>query len=159
MLVVEDNAVNQLVAVKHLEKLGIEAELVSDGEKAVRALRAADYDIVFMDCQMPVMDGYEATAEIRRRESDSSHIPIIAFTAHAMRGDRERCLAAGMDDYIPKPVKSTDLRRVLREWQGSATAAAETQPGSKENEDSGESIDQAVLDTLRELNEDGNRTL
>ena len=155
VLIAEDNIINQKVAQRMLEKLGCQVQVVANGKEAVEMLELVPFDLVFMDCQMPEMDGYEATAEIRRRESDSSHIPIIAFTAHAMRGDRERCLAAGMDDYIPKPVKSTDLRRVLREWQGSATAAAETQPGSKENEDSGESIDQAVLDTLRELNEDG----
>ena len=154
VLVAEDNIVNQKVAQRMLEKLGCQVQVVANGKEAVEILELIPFDLVFMDCQMPEMDGYEATAEIRRRESGSSHIPIIAFTAHTMRGDRERCLAVGMDDYIPKPVKSADLRRVLQEWQGGATAAPPAEQGPEENKESGKSVDQAVLARLRELNED-----
>ena len=155
VLVAEDNIVNQKVAQRMLEKLGCQVQVVANGKEAVEILELIHFDLVFMDCQMPQMDGYEATAEIRQRESGSRHIPIIAFTAHTMRGDRERCLAAGMDDYIPKPVKSADLRRVLQEWQGRATAAPPAEQGPEENKESEASVDQAVLDRLRELNEDG----
>ncbi len=156
VLVAEDNIVNQKVAQRLLEKLGCQVQVVANGKEAVEILEMVPFDLVFMDCQMPEMDGYEATAEIRRRESDSTkHIPIVAFTAHTMRGDRERCLEAGMDDYIPKPVKAADLKRVLQKWQGGATAAAGAEPDPEEKKEAETSVDQAVLDQLRELNEDG----
>ena len=162
VLVVEDNAVNQLVAVKHLEKLGIEAELVSDGEKAVRALRAADYDIVFMDCQMPVMDGYEATRVIREAEAKTQrHTPIVAMTANAMPGDMEKCLEAGMDDYLSKPVKQADLQKKIEEWSAPAPAeppiaeapAAEPPAASTVTSETDPSEDIAALLNLTTLQE------
>ena len=117
VLVVEDSAVNRVVAGHVLERSGFRAHLVEDAREALRALQAQRYDAVLMDCQMPGMDGYEATAELRRRESATSrHTPVIAMTAHAMTGDRERCLSAGMDDYITKPVRSQTLVEVLRRW-------------------------------------------
>lgn len=115
VLVVEDNLVNQRVATRCLEKLGCAAEVASDGMEALRKFSAADYDVIFMDVNLPRMDGFEITREIRLLEASSRRVPIIAMTANAMSGDRERCLAAGMDDYISKPISLGDLRRALGE--------------------------------------------
>ena len=116
VLVVEDSPVNRLVAVRVLERCGFRAHVVNDGREALHALASQRYNAVLMDCQMPDIDGYEATRELRRREDGTRHTPVIAMTAHAMTGDRERCLEAGMDDYIAKPVRSQTLNEVLRRW-------------------------------------------
>lgn len=120
VLLAEDNTVNQMVVKGFLHKMGLEVELANDGKQAVEMFVQSPFQLVIMDCQMPVMDGYEATAHLRRLEKDSGRrIPIIALTAHAMQGDRERCLAAGMDDYLAKPVKKEDLHATLQRWLGS----------------------------------------
>jgi PAS domain S-box-containing protein len=116
VLVAEDSQINQIVAARVLERCGCRVEIVADGGEALRALATRHYDAVLMDCQMPGMDGYDATAELRRREHGIRHTPVIAMTAHAMTGDRERCLDAGMDDYITKPVRHNDLANTLRRW-------------------------------------------
>jgi CheY-like chemotaxis protein/HPt (histidine-containing phosphotransfer) domain-containing protein len=116
LLVVEDNEINQQVAVGMLQRLGYTVDVARNGREALDAAARKAYGVILMDCQMPEMDGYEATAEIRRREAGRSHVPIIAMTASAMSGDEERALAAGMDGYVTKPVKLGALSRVLTEW-------------------------------------------
>jgi two-component system sensor histidine kinase/response regulator len=114
VLLVEDNAVNQKLAVRLLETQGHTVTLAVDGKLAVKAMEREEFDVVLMDVQMPEMDGLEATATIRAKERDNGrHVPIIAMTAHAMQGDRERCLAAGMDGYISKPVDSRELMETI----------------------------------------------
>jgi signal transduction histidine kinase/CheY-like chemotaxis protein len=116
ILVVEDNAANVKVAVRMVERLGYRADVAGNGVEAVRVLGQVHYDAVLMDCQMPEMDGYEAARAIRRNETDGRRTPIIAMTASALSGDRERCLAAGMDDYISKPVRLHVVAAVLERW-------------------------------------------
>ncbi len=116
VLLAEDNEVNQRIAVKMLERLGSRVDVAASGKEALEMLERRPYDLVFMDCQMPEMDGYQATAEIRRRHLAGRRLPIIAMTANAMAGDRDRCFAAGMDDYITKPASLQDLRSALERW-------------------------------------------
>jgi CheY-like chemotaxis protein/HPt (histidine-containing phosphotransfer) domain-containing protein len=136
ILVVEDNIVNQKLVVRMVEKLGYKPDVVENGKEALIALTKGDYAAILMDCQMPVMDGFETTRCIREREASvasrdspdestnrpstvpqsTPHIPIIAVTANAMQGDRERCLATGMDDYLAKPIKLDELRNALARW-------------------------------------------
>jgi CheY-like chemotaxis protein len=116
ILVAEDNVVNQKVALLHLQRLGYKADVVADGRAAIAAVRQQPYDLVFMDCQMPEIDGFEATRQIRAREIEGGapRLPIVAMTAGALAGDREACLSGGMDDYIAKPVRQDELRQILQ---------------------------------------------
>jgi CheY-like chemotaxis protein len=117
VLIAEDNLLNQKLALKMMEKLGCRADLAGNGREALRMIERGRYDLVFMDCQMPDMDGYEASAIIRRREKESGgHLPIIAMTAHAMTGDRDKCMEAGMDDYISKPIRREEILQAISKW-------------------------------------------
>jgi PAS domain S-box-containing protein len=126
VLIVEDNAFNQKVVLRQVREMGFGADAVANGIEALKALNIIPYDLVLMDCQMPEMDGYACAAEIRRLEGDGDHKPIVAMTAHVMKTDRDKCLAAGMDDFLSKPVRVAHLESVLTRWLGaSATTAAD----------------------------------
>ena len=116
VLVAEDNKVNQRLAKRMFEKLGCRVDIAVDGREAVAAATRLSYDVVFMDCSMPEMDGFQATIELRRRETGGRRVPIIALTANALAEDRARCLAAGMDDYLSKPVRIEEIQKALTRW-------------------------------------------
>jgi len=111
---VDDNLINRKVALGVLKRLGFKADIATDGFEAVTAFSEGKYDLILMDCMMPGMDGYQATKKIRKLEMGMTHIPIIAMTANAMKGDRERCIQSGMDDYVPKPVKAPILEAAMQ---------------------------------------------
>jgi PAS domain S-box-containing protein len=151
ILAAEDNPVNQLVVTEHLKSLGYEVTAVGNGLEALEALQAGDYDLVLMDCQMPHLDGYEATLRIRRLPGKTGRIPIVALTAHAIREELDKCLAVGMSDYITKPFRGETLKSKLDHWLGSAPEepAAAREPC----EMAGETLDSrqiAFLVTLRQ---------
>jgi len=156
VLLVDDNAVNREVALAMLERLGCAVEIACDGSEGCDALERSDFDLVFMDCQMPVMDGFDATREIRRRERAQrrKRIPIVALTANALSGDREVCLAAGMDDFVSKPFHLRDLGVVLDRFraQGSPKQAAEANevPGHAPGE-----LDPAAIAAIRSVQRPG----
>ncbi|MEO7837185.1 MAG: response regulator, partial [Acidimicrobiales bacterium] len=128
VLLAEDNPINQKVAIAMLSSAGYEVDIVPNGEIAVRAAGSRPYDLILMDCQMPVLNGYEATAAIRAREGSERHTPIIAMTAGAQREDRERCLTAGMDDYLAKPVRKDALLALVARYAAKNPAARESAP-------------------------------
>ncbi|HEX2829615.1 MAG TPA: MHYT domain-containing protein [Burkholderiales bacterium] len=168
VLLVEDNSVNQEICAQMLVNLGCDVEVVSDGRAGLEAAFARPYDLVLMDCQMPVMDGLESATAIREREraeaktAPARHIPIIALTANAMDGDRARCIKAGMDDYLSKPFKKEALRAVLERWlpacprteRRAAEPAAEIPP-SVEVRGQAETLDRSALDNIRRLQKPG----
>jgi CheY-like chemotaxis protein len=128
LLVAEDNPVNQKLIRHMLEKLGCHVDIASDGRAALALSREQDYDLILMDCSMPEMDGYEATEQLRRDQRGGRRVPIIALTANAMAEDRARCLAAGMDDYLSKPVRLEDVQAALQRWAASEDPSHIAQP-------------------------------
>ena len=119
ILVAEDNRINQLYIVELLKHFGCTNDLVVNGEEALAALQQQRYDLVLMDCQMPEIDGFTAAHEIRKREAAGQHsgrLPIVAVTANALKGDREKCLEAGMDEFISKPIEGKQLKAVLEKY-------------------------------------------
>jgi two-component system sensor histidine kinase/response regulator len=162
VLVAEDNAVNQKVAVRMLARLGYHADVAANGLEALEALSRIPYAAILMDVQMPEMDGYEATAEIRRREAegDGRHTPVIAMTANALEGDREKALEAGMDDYVAKPVKAEELEAVLERWipqqeEPLEPSVSAPDDGSRASEETEAPLDERALAGLRELQQEG----
>ena len=156
VLVAEDNTVNQRIVLKMLKKLGYRADVAGNGAEAIRAVQKVPYDVVLMDCQMPEVDGFEATRGIREREKEEplgkGHLPIIAMTALALKGDRERCLEAGMDDYLVKPVKVETLNETLNRW-----IPAEVEGGSPGQQDvrTNAVLDGDLLRSWRTLTQEG----
>ena len=146
LLVVDDNAINQKVALKMLQQFGYQADVAANGHEAIQAVSARPYDIAFMDVQMPEMDGLEATRRIRLLPPHASSTVVVAMTANAMRGDRERCLEAGMDDYIPKPVRPPELQAALERWGREARrrqGQAAPEGGRSDPSDPSDSSDQS----------------
>jgi PAS domain S-box-containing protein len=134
VLLVEDNAVNQRLGVRILDKLGCSIDVAGNGLEAIEMALGGHYDLILMDCRMPEMDGFTATREIRRRDEAGARVPIIALTAHAVTGAREECIAAGMDDFITKPLSVGDLEKVLGRWGGTTLdSSAKHVEGLKEN--------------------------
>ena len=165
VLVVEDTEVNQVVATLMLKRAGFRSQVVSNGREAIALLsRGASFAAALMDCQMPELDGYETTREIRRREHGVRRMPIIAMTANSMQGERERCVAAGMDDYLTKPLRLRTLQDALARWIGvtppAAPAADETGPvGAALDDAGGPLLDEAVLTQIENLDRDMLTTL
>jgi CheY-like chemotaxis protein len=153
VLLAEDNEVNQKVAALLLQKLGYSVDVVANGQEAVAALRRREYAAVLMDGQMPVLDGYQATRAVRAMEDGARHTPVIALTASVMPDDRERCLAAGMDDFIAKPVTPERLESVLRRWAPVPLMPAAPEPPTPPPAEQGASppgpVDWDVLGELR----------
>lgn len=163
MLLVEDNLVNQKMAISMLKKIGLaEPDIACDGKEAVTMAHNKEYDLILMDCQMPSMSGYEATDLIRKREQSHRlpRIPIIAMTANAMQGDREKCLASGMDDYLSKPIKAGVLRDMLSQWlihdidQLPETVQSVTEPLETKKENNDPILDLETLNALKDIMED-----
>ncbi|MGB5468008.1 MAG: ATP-binding protein [Sedimenticolaceae bacterium] len=157
VLLVEDNPVNLGVMQRALSKLGLICETATDGNEALLKCEAQRFNLIFMDCQMPVMDGYEATRRIRQLETEQDRVPspIVAMTANAMAGDRERCIVAGMDDYLAKPVSIAQLRSCISRWLASAqsprSAEPEIPPEVRRSQGSASVLDELVLAELREI--------
>ena len=116
LLLVEDNKVNQMVCLRILSRMDLSADLACNGAEALEMIDQDDYDIILMDCQMPVMDGFQATRHLRELPGAKSRIPVIAITANALAGDRQKCLHAGMSDYLSKPIKVDELKTLIEKW-------------------------------------------
>jgi CheY-like chemotaxis protein/HPt (histidine-containing phosphotransfer) domain-containing protein len=158
VLLVEDNRVNQEVALRTLRSFGIEAQVANNGAQALARVQESTFDLVLMDCQMPVMDGYESTRRIRAWEG-ANHVPIVAMTANALHGDREKCLEAGMDDYLSKPIKRDVLALQLAKWlpaqAAHATTATTSEPMPVHGSRNESALDMSVLAELADLMGEG----
>jgi CheY-like chemotaxis protein len=160
LLLVEDHPVNQKVAMRMLERLGYRADAVANGREALEALRLTSYDLVLLDCQMPEMDGYETARQIRRRFADRPHLPIIGVTAHALDGDREKCLAAGMDDYLAKPFLPEQLNELVNRWLGERASSDPAPPDHFEGAAPAEAaVDLSQLELFRGSEANGSENL
>jgi len=155
VLLVEDNPVNLMVAQRLLQVLGVECDAAGNGQAALEKLDDGDYDLVLMDCQMPVLDGYAATRRWREIEQERNlerRLPIVAMTANAMAGDRQKCLDAGMDDYLAKPVTRAELEQCVARWKSSNLAVPDSlPPAAQMAERSPPVLDSGVLGELREV--------
>jgi PAS domain S-box-containing protein len=145
VLVADDTPVNRIVAVRALQRCGCRSHVVNDGYEVLAALLTQRYAAILMDCQMPEMDGYEATGQLRQREAGGRRTPVIAMTAHAMKGDLEKCLAAGMDDYLSKPLRHQALREVLERWIPELAESADA-PGDEPDTEELPPVDTDVVD-------------
>jgi CheY-like chemotaxis protein/HPt (histidine-containing phosphotransfer) domain-containing protein len=154
---VDDNIVNQRVATALLRGLGCDVDLARTGREALAALEQERYDLVFMDCRMPEMDGYEVTRSLRTREAGARHTPIVAMTANDRPGDREACEAAGMDGYLAKPFGLHELREMLARWLPENETKVPASPAPKQGSEG--SFDPEALQGLRALEEAGERGL
>ena len=153
VLLAEDNKINQMVAIRQLQDLGIRIDAVASGYEVISALRAVPYDLVLMDCQMPELDGYETSSMIRKSQTMSfKDVPIIAMTANAINGDKERCLQAGMSDYVSKPIRLAELTKVLEKWLPARDKAHDFQRLPEPF--AGPALDRKTLDGLAQLNRD-----
>src|SRR5690606_27399613 len=165
VLLAEDNPVNQQVGHAMLQKLGLTVRFADNGEEALRLVKREPFDLILMDCHMPVMDGYEASAAIRALNR-TPRVPIVALTANVMEGNRERCLAAGMDDFLAKPYALDQLKSTLQRWMAAAPELGESAPTPDaetrldDNADALQpAIDRAVIEQFRELDPDGSMAL
>lgn len=158
VLVADDNLINQQVTAGFLEELGCVVRLAGNGEQAVALVREESFDLVLMDCMMPLLDGYDATAAIRQLEAATParrRIPVVALTAAALQGDRERCLAAGMDDFLTKPLALADLRAKVAQWASTSTTGPEVVAAPLGARQGRAVLDQSVLRQLRFPGADG----
>ena len=158
VLLVEDNIVNQCVASEILKRIGVTVDIANNGVEALQMLVDTHYDFVFMDCQMPEMDGFEATRRIRAR-GDLGELPVVALTANALSGDRQSCLDAGMTDYLTKPFTRDQLKAMLDKWTTGRIAVATEAMDGTSGFASIELVDQAALNEIRMLDNDGESSI
>ncbi len=159
VLVVEDNLVNQQVTFHQLKQFGIKSDIASNGREALSALQKTTYDLVFMDCQMPELDGYEATRLYRQSEAAGAHLPIIALSANAYPENQKRCLDVGMGDFISKPVKPSELERVMKEWMSNPPPPPSNPEATPRSVQSQPILDPAALTRLQMMVGENNSEL